>query len=150
GAPRRTDGPPPTLRIGDYFTVALFGGTAYVAWDGNNFSVPGQPTQQVFFSSFAISGALTLSGTTGNDTIVVRPIAGNPDFLEAIVNGDRQYAGLASALTGITINGRGGNDTITVVNPWGIPVTINRDGDDADGPSVSAGSGGPSAGHNGV
>src|SRR5262249_6286517 len=35
GAPPRFSGPPPTLRIGEYFDVAAGGGDVYSVWTGN-------------------------------------------------------------------------------------------------------------------
>src|SRR5439155_2590490 len=107
GADERFDptGGPPTTRIGEYFGLDVFGGTAYVAWNGNTFSGSQPVGQQVWFSSFAIRGSLTINGTEGDDTVVVRSVPDNPDFVEVSVNGRREYVGLWSGLTGITING---------------------------------------------
>jgi hypothetical protein len=124
GAP--TFGAPPTTWIGDYFGITLFGGTAYLAWNGNSF-LNGTPVapQQVWFSSFALSGALTVTGTPGDDTITVRSMTDNNDFVEVLVNGQREYAGLWSGLTGITIAATAGNDTINIEDiAAGVPVTI--------------------------
>jgi hypothetical protein len=120
-------GPPPTTRIGEYFGIAIWGGTAYVAWNGNQFAGFNQPfDQQVWTKGFAIRGSLTVTGTPGNDHITIRSIAGNPDFVEVIVNGQRQYAGLWSALTGITVNATSGDDFVQIDNTVaGTPVTVN-------------------------
>src|SRR5262249_27776994 len=114
-------GPPPTTRIGEYFGIGIFGGTAYVAWNGNSSS-----GEQVFLKSFGIRGALTVTGTPGNDTITLRSTPGNSAFAEAIVNGQRQYAGLWSALSSVTIAASAGNDTDNIENAVaGTPVTVN-------------------------
>ena len=48
GAINRFAGPPPTTRIGEYFGIDLFGGTAYVAWNGPRPSGrPGRPPGRV-------------------------------------------------------------------------------------------------------
>jgi hypothetical protein len=53
-------------------------------------------------------------------------MAENPAFVEVIVNGQRQYAGLWSALTGITVNATAGDDSVLIDNMVaGIPVTVN-------------------------
>jgi hypothetical protein len=134
GALDRFNGPPETTRIGEYFGISLFGGTAYLAWNGNSFSGsnPVAP-QQVWFSSFAFSGALSVADTSGDDTITVRSTADNPDFVEVLVNGRREYVGLWSALTGITIAAPAGNDTVDIEDTGaGVPVTVNLgDGTDA-------------------
>jgi hypothetical protein len=134
GALDRFIGPPATTRIGEYFGIALFGGTAYLAWTGNSFSgtTPVAP-QQVWFGSFAIRGALTVAGTSGDDTITIRSMGNNPAFVEVLVNGKAEYVGLWSALTRITVAPTAGNDTINIEDTVaGVPVTINLgDGTDA-------------------
>jgi hypothetical protein len=125
GAIDRFTGPPPTTRIGEYFGIALFGGTAYVAWNGDS----GTRSEQVFFKSFPIAGSLTVTGTGVNDAVTVRSTPGNAAFAEVIVNGQRQYAGYGSALSGVTIAVSAGNADITVAdNAAGVPVTVNVGG----------------------
>jgi hypothetical protein len=134
GALTINDGPPPTTWIGEYFGIALFGGTAYLAWNGNTYSSAGAPVnEQAWFSSFALSGALTITGTPGDDTITVRSMADNADFVEVLVNGRREYVGLWSALTGITIAATAGNDAINIEDTAaGVPVAVNPgEGSDA-------------------
>jgi hypothetical protein len=132
------DGPPPTTWIGEHFSIAPFGGTVYLAWSGNTFSSAGKPvSQQVWFSSFALSGTLTVVGTPGDDSITIRSMADNTDFMEVLVNGRREYAGLWSALTGITVAATAGNDTVNIEDTAaGVPVTVNL-GDGTDGVNLS-------------
>jgi hypothetical protein len=138
GAVNRFPGPPPTTRIGEYFGIGIWGGTAYVAWNSNTYASFGNPNgEQVWTKAFAIRGALTVTGTTGNDTIVVRNMASNSAFVEVLVNGQRQYAGLWSALTGITIQPTTGNDTVNIENSAaGVPISINE-GDGTDTVNIS-------------
>ena len=114
GAVNRFNGPPATTRIGEYFGIDLFGGTAYVAWNGNSFTGPTPTGQQVIFDSFAIAGSVTVSGdengTPADDIFTVRRIAGNTSSVEVLVNGQRQYAGLLAGLNQLDIVGLGGND----------------------------------------
>jgi hypothetical protein len=126
-----------TTRIGEYFGIALFGGTAYLAWNGNRFFGATPVDQQVWFGSFGVSGALTVAGTTGDDTITVRSLKGNTDFAEVLVNGQQEYVGLWSALTGITIAATAGNDTINIEDaPAGVPVAVDL-GDGSDTVNLS-------------
>ncbi len=130
----RFDGPPPTTRIGEYFGIGLFGGTAYLAWNGNIRDNMGNPTaQQVMTSTFAVQGALTVTGDDAgpntNDTFLMNAIPTNPAFTEILVNGKREYAGLSSAFTnaatGITLDPRGGNNTVDVqATPAGVTTAI--------------------------
>jgi hypothetical protein len=140
GAAIELPGPPPTTRIGEYFGLAVYGGTAYVAWNGNLFDGFNHPIdQQVWTKAFAIRGSLTVTGTPGDDHITIRSIANNPGFVEVIVNGQRQYAGLWSALTGITLNATPGDDVIEIDNTVaGTPVTVNL-GDGADSVYITDG-----------
>ncbi len=133
GAPIYAAGPPPTTRIGEYFGIGISGGTAYVAWNGNYFAGFNNPIrQQVWTKAFAIRGSLTVTGTPGSDYVTIRSMASNPAFVEVLVNGQRQYAGLWSALTGITVDATPGDDIVELDNTVaGTPVTINL-GDGAD------------------
>jgi hypothetical protein len=133
GAKIYDPGPPPTTRIGEYFGIAISGGTAYVAWNGNEFAGFDHPVdQQVWTKAFAIRGSLTVTGTNGSDYITIRSMASNPAFVEVLVNGQRQYAGLWSALTGITVSATPGDDFVEVDNTVaGTPLTVNL-GDGTD------------------
>jgi hypothetical protein len=117
-----------TCRIGEYFGIDHFGGTAYVAWESNTRNAGGAVTgDQTHFSAFAIAGSLTVSGDDSgaptNDTFTLRQVAGNPGFIEVLVNGQRQYAGLLDGVAnGITINGLGGDDDLIVDYVNGDPV----------------------------
>jgi hypothetical protein len=127
GAPIYTPGPPPTTRIGEYFGIGISGGTAYVAWNGNLFQGFNNPVdQQVWMKAFAIRGSLTVTGTPGNDDIIIRTVADNPDFVEVLVNGQREYAGLWAALTDLTVNATTGNDYVEIDDTVGsTPLTVN-------------------------
>jgi hypothetical protein len=127
GAVNRYSGPPPTTRIGEYFGLGIWGGTAYVAWNGNRFDGFNNPVnQQVWMKAFAIRGSLTVTGTDGSDDIIMRSMADNSAFVEVLVNGQRQYAGLWSALTSITLNATPGDDFVQIDDTAaGTPVTVN-------------------------
>ncbi len=139
GAVNEDPGPPPTTRIGEYFGLAISGGTAYVAWNGNTFAGFNDPNgEQVWAKAFAIRGSLTVTGTPSSDYIAVKDIASNPAFVEVLVNGQRQYAGLWSALTGITINATAGDDAIFIDDTAvGTAVTVDL-GNGADGVVLSS------------
>jgi hypothetical protein len=127
GAAVNRPGPPPTTWIGEYFGIAISGGTAYVAWNGNRFAGFDHPVdEQVWTKAFAIRGSLTVTGAPGNNTLTIRSMADNPAFVEVIVNGQRQYAGLWSALTGITVNATLGVNAILIdTTVAGTPLTVN-------------------------
>jgi hypothetical protein len=138
GAPVYVAGPPPTTWIGEYFGIGISGGSAYVAWNGNTFAGFNNPTgQQVWMKSFAIQGSLTVAGTAGSNALIIRTMANNPDAVEVVINGQRQYAGLWSALTGITVNATVGVNSILVDNTVdGTPLTVNF-GDSNNGIALS-------------
>ncbi len=122
--------PGPTTRIGEYFGIDLFGGTAHLVINGN---VAGD-NMQLVYDNFAIGGQLIVDGDDNgptNDDIVVRRMAADNDFLEVLVNGQRQYAGLLEGLTQLVVNGLDGNDTLTVDSSNGLltfPDGIHFDG----------------------
>jgi hypothetical protein len=124
----RFAGPPPTTRIGEYFGIDLNGGTAHLIIDANFFSGPKPAGQAVTHTTFALAGALTVTGGPGDDVISINPLTGspgNPEFVEVFVNGVREYAGLFEGLSGITIDAGGGTDTINVANTGAaLPITI--------------------------
>jgi uncharacterized repeat protein (TIGR01451 family) len=129
GAATRFNGPPPTTRIGEYFGLALFGGTAYVAWNDNTRDTSGNPlNQQVMFNAFPLNGSLTINGDDGgvptDDNFVLRQIPNNPGFMEILDNGKRIYAGLLSGVAqGIQFNGGAGNNSLTFDFSNGNPST---------------------------
>ena len=51
GAFNRFAGPPPTTRIGEYFGIDVFGGTAYVAWNGPRPNGGAQVGHQVVYNA---------------------------------------------------------------------------------------------------
>ncbi len=69
-----------------------------------------------------------LSGKPSNDTIVLRQDPVSPGLVHVLVNG-LTIAGFSLAdTTSVTINGLGGNDTLTVDESYGainIPITLN-------------------------
>ncbi len=126
GADKRLDGPPQTTRIGEYLGLSVFGGTAYVAWNGNTFSGTTPIDQQVYVDTFALAGTLTINGDDNpslpNDNITLQQMAGNPGLLEVYVNGQRQYAGSVAALSSITVNSGNGDDNLGVYFSNGNPT----------------------------
>lgn len=122
GAINRFDGPPKTTRIGEYFGIALFGGTAYVAHNGSTYSGNTPVGQQVYFDSFPLDGSLFVSGSQPDNSFALRgvPPYGTPDFLDILVNGQREYTGLRAGVesenlgAGVTFQGNAGNDTLTL------------------------------------
>ena len=130
GAAIYLNGPPATTYFGDGFGLDFFDGTAHVAF--NRLSDVGQgPRPSVAYQTLGINGSLTISGDAGvsDDTITLRT-AHNPDYLEVLVNGNKEYVGLWSALSGgITINGGSGKDTIDIENTKpGIPIVVTGGG----------------------
>jgi hypothetical protein len=139
GAVNYGSGTPPTTRIGEYFGLAVWGGTVYVAWNANTFAGFDNPTgQQVWTKAFAIRGSLTVTAPPGDDFMTIRSMVDNPAFVEVIINGQRQYAGLWSALTGITVNDTDGIDTLVIEDTVaGTPVTVNEVASNRDPLNIS-------------
>jgi Ca2+-binding RTX toxin-like protein len=124
GAVNRFNGPPPTTRIGEYFGIDLYGGTAYVAWNGNSFTGTAPTGQQVVFDSFSIAGSVTVTGDAQgfaeDDVFTVRRITENTNSVEVLVNGQREYVGLLSGWSQLDINGVGGNDQLIIDSSNGL------------------------------
>lgn len=99
----------------------------------------GTDTVQIYAATDAPTD-LVITGTTANDTMVLRD-RGTTDF-ELLANGQLDRAGPWSLLRSLTINGLAGNDAIQIQRSRpGIPVTVNGgDGND----TVTVGSAGNS------
>jgi hypothetical protein len=128
--PDKVDGHPGTTRIGEYFGVALYGGTAYVDWNGNTVDSSGNATgQQVFTKSFGIQGSLHVFDDNPNaNTISIARIPGGAlDSIQVLVNGQPEYAGRASALTGgiFVILGSGTNIINIEQTLAGVPIYVD-------------------------
>ncbi len=86
-------------------------------------------TASASFSSATNGNILNVLGTSGDDAITIRLSAANHAFIEVVVNGDIQYAGLAATLDSIDVQGLAGSDTLTIDNSNGIVnFPINYDG----------------------
>ena len=120
GADRDTDGRPEndgdeTYSLGNWFDVEIFGGTFYVAWNGNERVIGLPSAHQVYFQALPVFGTLHVTGLDTADTFQVRSMPDNPLFIEVWVNGEREYTGLREALLGgIEFDGLAGNDTLIV------------------------------------
>lgn len=69
---------------------------------------------------------LSINGTGGADTIVLRRNALDRDRFEILVNGAMAFTGPIESLTAITLNGQAGNDVINIEDSVvQVPVTIN-------------------------
>jgi hypothetical protein len=121
----RFAGPPPTTQIGAYFGIDVYGHTAHVIMDSNFFSGPDPAGPALTYTSFALAGSLTVTGDNGADVISIDPLPGNPNFIEIVVNGERQYVGRFAGLSGISIDAGGGTDSINISNTGAsLPITI--------------------------
>jgi len=128
----------------EYNGLAVHDGTAHAVWGGK----PGPETDleamtaSASLSSATNGNALVVSGDDSgatNDTIVVRPSAANGEFLEVVVNGQRQFAGLLASIDKITASGLGGVDSISIDSTF-VAFGILIDGGASDD-LISGGSG---------
>ena len=86
-------------------------------------------TTSASFSSDTNGNILNVLGTAGDDAITIRRSAANHAFLEVVLNGDIQYAGLVATLDSVDVQGLAGSDTLTIDNANGIVnLPINYDG----------------------
>lgn len=106
-------------RIGEYFGVDVFGGIAYVVWNGNTFDAnTGLPDgQQVYFDRFAIAGDLTINIPSGAFDSTDTRIYEATEFFSGInvsVDSGPQFFTLDGNLHDLSVLGGYGADTIFV------------------------------------
>jgi autotransporter-associated beta strand protein len=127
---------PNASRINDFYSISLYSGTAYVAWNGNTFDNNHNVTgQQVWTNTFGINGSLSVSGDPNSftNTITLQTNPNNSSEFEVIVDGNVEYATPISGiipgpnLTSISVDLNDVvDDTINVEDTYyGIPVTVN-------------------------
>ncbi len=115
----------------DYNGLAVLDGTVQAMWsDNRGLSADSEAfTTSASFSSATNGNVLNVLGTAGDDTITIRRSAANHAFIEVVVNGEIQYAGLIATLDSIGVQGLAGSDTLTIDNANGIVnLPINYDG----------------------
>jgi hypothetical protein len=120
----------------DYTGFDVHNGTMHGFWSDNRGVNPGtyisdleSYTGKAAFVSSTSANKLVVNGDDAgptNDTIILRRSAGNSDFLEVVVNGLIEYAGLLASVNIIEVNGLGGNNSVVVQNEFaGVDITIN-------------------------
>jgi hypothetical protein len=119
----------------DYNGLAVVDGTIQAMWADYRGSISSVEafTASTSFSSSTDGNVLTVtgddSGMPTDDAIIIRRSAANPAFVEVLVNGALQYAGLLATLDQINVNSLAGNDTLTIDNSHGVVnVLVNYDG----------------------
>jgi hypothetical protein len=119
----------------EYIGVAMRDGTVHAVWADTRNSLGDLEmyTARAGVDSAVGLNVLSITGDpTADDVVIVRPAPLNGDYLEVLVNGVREFTGLASTLDAVTIDTGGGLDTITVTSlPAFVQLGI-RAGDDAD------------------
>ena len=119
----------------DYNGLAVLDGTIQAMWADFRGSISSVEafTASASFSSSTDGNVLTVagddSGMPTDDSIIIRRSAANPAFVEVLLNGQLQYAGLLASLDQINVNSLAGNDTLTIDNSHGVVnVAVNYDG----------------------
>jgi hypothetical protein len=120
----------------EYNGLAVLNGTFQGFWADNRGAMQGQfvgtlHAYTASASTFNANNTLAITGDDGgvitSDVITVRNSPANANFVEVLVNGTRQFAGLWASIGRITINGGRGTDTINVQNvPANIALTITN------------------------
>jgi hypothetical protein len=122
----------------DYIGLEVRDGTIQGFWSDNRGATPGTFSTDLD----AYSARAGFQSATGNNnlivnvddpsidnTIVLRASAVNPDYLEVVLNGQVQYAGLQVSVNNVLITGGLGNDTIVLQDLLpGIGVTVTGGG----------------------
>ena len=115
----------------DYNGLAVLDGTVQAMWCDNRGATSDAEafTTSASFSSATNGNVLNVSGTAGSDTIIIRRNAANHSFIEVVVNGVTQYAGLIATLDSAGVLGHAGSDLLTINNANGIVnLPFNYDG----------------------
>ncbi len=115
----------------EYIGIAAFDNTLSAMW-ASSFKPDGTTNDMdAFFASAALisstsANVLTVTGDDGlvvtDDNIVIRRDPLNPNYVDAIVNGKIQFASLFSTVNQISVDGKAGNNTITVDFSSGNPL----------------------------
>jgi hypothetical protein len=123
----------------DYIGLDAYDGTLHALWSDNRGAAPGTFVTDLDAYTAAASFHSATGGNTlivrgddagpSDDTIVLRQSAANPEYLEVVVNGTLQYAGLAASLDAIAVDGGDGDNTVVLqALPPGIAVSITGGG----------------------
>ena len=117
--------------FGDYNGLAVRDGTIQGMWSDNRGpSLEAEAfTASASFSSATAGNVLSIPGTAGDDAVIIRRSAANPAFVEVLLNGQLQYAGLLATLDNTLVNTADGSDMLTIDNADGVvPTLITFDG----------------------
>ena len=117
--------------FGDYNGLAVLDGTLQGLWaDNRGPSIEVEAfTASASYNSATDGNVLTITGTAGDDTVLIRLSAANHAFVEVVVNGQLQYAGLLATLDSTLVNTLDGSDTLTIDNSNGVVnLSITYDG----------------------
>ena len=117
--------------FGDYNGLAVLDGTMQGMWaDNRGPSLEAEAfTASASFSSATDGNVLTVTGTAADDSVLIRRSTANRAFVEVLVNGQLQYAGLLATLDNTAVNTLDGSDTLTIDNSNGVvPALVTYDG----------------------
>jgi hypothetical protein len=121
----------------DYTGFDVHNGTMHGFWADNRGATPGTYvgdleaySGKAAFVSTTGANKLVVNGDKGgaalDDRIYLRRSATNADFIEVIVNGAIEYAGLLQSINQIEVNGLNGNNAVVVQDAFtGVTLTIN-------------------------
>jgi hypothetical protein len=111
----------------EYIGLAAHDGTLQAIWADNRDAAGNLEvyTARAALDSATSGNVLTVTGTSAADSILTRPSATNAAFLEVLVNGTREFTGLAATIDSINIDAQGGDDTITISDVASAGVSLS-------------------------
>jgi hypothetical protein len=120
----------------DYTGFDVHNGTMHGFWADNRGATPGTYmgdleayTAKAAFVSTTGGNKLVVNGDdagVADDRIFLRRSAADAAYLEVLVNGQIQYAGLIQSINDIEINGLDGNNAVVIQSDFtGINITVN-------------------------
>lgn len=104
----------------EYIGLAVHDGTIHGLWSDNR-PAGDPPTYQSDHEAYAANGSfssstnaneLVVTGTSSANTITVRSNSDNGSFVEVVLDGTTEFAGLAATIDKVKVYGQAGDDTI--------------------------------------
>jgi Ca2+-binding RTX toxin-like protein len=113
----------------EYIGLAFRDGTLHALWADNSASAGDLEAYTASAAIVSSANQLTIAGDDGgvttNDTITVQLDSANTNYLKVVFGSTLVYDGLVASIGSIHIEGRNGNDTITVGSTVTVPVYID-------------------------
>ena len=113
----------------EYIGVGAHDGTIHAVWADNRVAASDLEvfTARASLDSATSNNALTITGgVSTSNQITIRPSTENAQYLEVMVNGVREFTGLAATIDSLQVNGGAAGNSVAVTDlPAHIAMAIN-------------------------